>query len=378
MSMLTRYLTRLFLIRFAILLIGMTAFLLGLDLMVNANRVMADQVDSLGALIRYTLLRLPIVVSDLIKICALLAGLLSLFTLIKSSELTAIWSSGVSQFGLLRRLIPLAVVLGGIQLVIDDRIVPGSISELREWGIVDDLGQTGGDSPIHDVLWIHVGNDIVRVPAANVDSRNLRDFVLFERDELGDLQAQLNIGEARYDDGAWRLFDVTVRRAGAGAASWEAERSWPIGLDIASINHVMIHPRNLPISQIRRFTSGDGQGTWAPHLYETWLYEKLARGLVPLLMFFLSISLAQQSHRVGHIEFLLLGGIVVGFSFFIFSGVTLAMGEVGLLPPLLASTAPLLVFASIAGSVAFWHELKRQPAERSAEAASLTRPERSD
>ncbi len=361
MSVLTRYLTRLILIRFALLLFGMTAFLLGLDLMVNANRVVDGESEPLSALTRYSLLRLPIVISDLIKIAALLAGLFSLMTLIRSSELTAIWNSGVSQFSLVRRLFPLIVLLGGLQFVVDDQLVPGRVSELQEWGVVQGLGKRDRNSS-RDVLWIHVGNDILRIPSANIDAQHLRDFILFERNETGSLTAQLNVGEARYGNGTWQLLDITIRRASGGAVEREAMRNWPIQLDIASMQRLLVHPRNLPLSQIRRFTSGDGQGTWAPYLYETWLYERLINCLAPFLMLFLSVVLAQQSQRSGHIEFLLLGGIVIGFSFFIFSGVTLAMGEAGLLPPLLASSAPFLVFLTVAASIAFWHERKKTPA----------------
>ena len=361
MSTLTRYLTRLLLVRFLVILFGMAAFLLGLDLTVNADRVMADAAgDQFVALGRYTLLRLPIVVSDLIKIAALLAGLLTLSFLIRNSELTAIWNSGVSQFGLVRRMIPLAVLLGAAQFIVDDLLVPGNVAKLQDWGIVDGLGKRAASNQ-NEIVWIHVGNDIVRIPAANIDAHRLSDFILFERNAEGRLLSQIDVGEARFGENGWQLFDLTIRGAQANAIEREAVRDWRIELEVASVQHLLVHPRNLPFNQIRRFTNGDGQGSWAPYLYETWFYEKLINCLVPLLMLLLSVVLAQQSQRVGHVEFLLLGGIVIGFSFFIFSGVTLAMGEVGLLPPLLASSAPLLIFTIIAASVAFWHELKHRP-----------------
>lgn len=106
---------------------------------------------------------------------------------------------------------------------------------------------------------------------------------------------------------------------------------------------------------------GDGQGTWAPYLYQTWLYEKLTTCLVPLLMLLLSAALAQQIQRAGRLELLFLGGAAIGFAFFVFNGITLAMGEVGLLPPLLASLAPLVAFTAVAGSVIYWNELKKRP-----------------
>ena len=46
-----------------------------------------------------------------------------------------------------------------------------------------------------------------------------------------------------------------------------------------------------------------------------------------------------------------------------FNGITLAMGEAGLLPPLIASGHPLVVFAAIAASVAYWQKLKPRPAQ---------------
>lgn len=361
MSVLSRYITRLLLVRFLLLLFGMSAFLLGLDLTVNADNVVGKtDGGQLEALTRYTLLRLPIVISDLIKIAALLAGLLTLMFLIRNSELTAIWNSGVSQFGLIRRMLPIAIILGALQFAVDDRLVPGNVAALQEWGIVDGLGERAQISD-REMIWMHVGDDIIRIPAANIDARSLREFTLFERNPQGRLLAQAEVGEARYVNGRWQLLDLNVRQQDSKTVTYEAARDWDIELDVASIKHLLVHPRNLPFSQIRRFTNGDGQGTWAPYLYETWLYEKLANCLVPFLMLLLSVVLAQQSQRAGHVEYLLLGGIVLGFSFFIFSGVTLAMGEVGLLPPLLASSAPLLVFATIGASVAYWHELKHRP-----------------
>ena len=78
-------------------------------------------------------------------------------------------------------------------------------------------------------------------------------------------------------------------------------------------------------------------------------------------MLLLAAALAQQSQRVGRLELLFLGGVTAGFGFFIFNGVTLAMGEVGLLPPLAASVIPAVAFTALAVSIIYWHELKQRP-----------------
>src|SRR3546814_1135711 len=110
MPVLASYLTRLLLARFALLLLGLGALLLGLDLMVNANSLLGGD-GGVAALGRYALLRAPMVASDLIKVASLLAGLITFAGLIRHSELTAIWGAGVSQLGLVRRVMPVALLL---------------------------------------------------------------------------------------------------------------------------------------------------------------------------------------------------------------------------------------------------------------------------
>lgn len=353
------YISRMLLARFTLLLAGMVAFLVGLDLMVNANGLLAEG-EGVAALGRYALLRSPTILSDVIKIATLLGGLLTFATLIRHGELTAIWNSGVSQFGLFLRLLPLAAVLGALQFAVDDFAVPPGVEGLRAWGVGEfERPQAAGNTD--GVTWIHAGHDIVRIPTDNIAADTLRDFTIFERDEQGGLLARLDVGEARYDGDFWVLSDITRRGSDGGPAVREETRDWRIALDPKSLEHLASHPRHLSYDQISRFAGGDGQGTFAPYLYRTWLYEKVTTCLVPLLMLLLSAALAQQSHRAGRVEVLLLGGVAIGFAFFIFNGVALAMGEVGLLPPLVASGAPLAAFTAVAMSVIYWHELKSRP-----------------
>lgn len=360
MKVLSIYLSRLLLGRFALLLFGLGALLMSLDLMVNSNSLLRDE-GGLGALARYTLLRTPLVVSELIKVSALLAGLITFAGLIRHSELTAIWGAGVSQAGLVVRLLPAALLLGGLQFAVDNVAVPPSAAALTDWG-VGEYGKQKRAIENREFVWIHAGNDVVRLQTAGIGDGTLSDFTIFQRDAEGNLLGRLDVASARYDGGSWQLSDVTVTDADGGVPHVEAARQWHIDLDPASLGRLNTHPRHLSFDQTWRFAGGDGQGTWAPYLYRTWLYEKLTICLVPLLMLLVAAALAQQTQRHGHVELLFLYGTALGFAFFIFNGITLAMGEVGLLPPLLAALAPLVVMAAVAGSIIYWRELKRRPA----------------
>lgn len=360
MNVLSNYLTRLLLARFVTVLFGLSALLLGLDLMVNANSLLRDH-GGIDAVLRYSYLRAPMVVSDLIKVASLLAGLITFAGLIRHSELTAIWGAGVSQLGLVKRVLPVALLLGGLQFTVDNFAVPRSADALTTWGVGEYRKQQAARDG-KPFTWIHAGNDVVRLRTAGIGTETLSDFSIFQRDAEGNLLARLDVASARYDEGTWHLSDVTITEGDGRQQRFEAQREWRIDLDPASLEHLATHPRHLSFDQTRRFAEGDGQGTWAPYLYRTWYFEKLTVCLVPFLVLLLSAGLAQQTQRHGHVELLFLYGAAVGFAFFIFNGVTLAMGEVGLLPPLLAATVPLLALTAVAGSVIYWHELKRRPA----------------
>jgi lipopolysaccharide export system permease protein len=128
------------------------------------------------------------------------------------------------------------------------------------------------------------------------------------------------------------------------------------------LGRLATHPRHLDHAELGRLVRGEQQRFWATHLYSTWQHARIAGALTPLVLIVLLVALTQRIQRLGHVEYLFVSGLSLGFAFFIFSGVSLAMGEVGILPPPIAGWAPPLCFLAIAGAIAFWHEEARVPA----------------
>ncbi len=52
-----------------------------------------------------------------------------------------------------------------------------------------------------------------------------------------------------------------------------------------------------------------------------------------------------------------LGALVLGFAFFISNGIGLALGEVGLVPPVIAGWAAIVGFSAVTGAIAFSREV---------------------
>ena len=98
--------------RYVAILLGISFFVLSLDLLANAKDVQALRPGEPWILIDYMLHRAPSVVSNYMGISMLLAMLLSLTELSYRNEMVAIWAACLSPIRLLLMLLPLAFVAG--------------------------------------------------------------------------------------------------------------------------------------------------------------------------------------------------------------------------------------------------------------------------
>ena len=154
----SRYLSRLYLMRFAFLLLGLALLVVFLDFLADGDEVLKAGGGAATSVLRYTILRLPEIVSELIPITAMLAGFITFAGLARFRELTALLGVGISKFTLAAAIAPAAVLVATMQFAIEDQALPLAVGELREWGV--------GDYAVSEdakVTWIRQGTDIVRI-----------------------------------------------------------------------------------------------------------------------------------------------------------------------------------------------------------------------
>src|SRR5918996_1772943 len=96
----SRYLSRLYLMRFAFLLLGLALLAVFLDFLADGDEVLKASGGAATSILRYTMLRLPEIVAELIPITAMLAGFLTFAGLARFCELTALLGVGISKFTL--------------------------------------------------------------------------------------------------------------------------------------------------------------------------------------------------------------------------------------------------------------------------------------
>jgi len=345
-----RYLSRLFFAYFAVALVVLVGPLLSLDLMEHGGEIMAAEERSL-ALGRYAALRLPGMAAQLAPIAALVAGLLMVEGLRRHRELVALWNTGLSPWRIMAAMLPVGVLLLGLQLVLDDRAVPAAAAELRAWAVGPYEGEAAAAEEGADV-WLLSGDHVLRVAAVSGTAERLEDVTVFRRDAEGNLLERLDARAARRVDDHWLLRDVVRRPVGSAAPERVAGLPWTAPIDPKVISMLSVEPRELRLSIIYEIVVNEGFGRFETDVYRVWLHERLANALAPMLMIALAVSLVRGEHIRRGPGLFLVAGMAIGFGYFIYDGVVLAIGKAGWLPAWFAAWSPKALMACVIATLA--------------------------
>jgi lipopolysaccharide export system permease protein len=340
-------LIRMVAIRYVAILLGISFFVLSLDLLGNAKDLQALRPGDSGILLDYMIYRAPSVISNYMGISILLAMLLALTELSYRNEMVAIWAAGLSPLRLLVMLLPLAFLAGGLQFMLSDSAIPATTPQLREWG-VGDYGADKLKVGERDPIWMRAGPDILRAGSANADSTRLDNVIIFRRDDTGLLREQIYAKTAELSGGRWTLSDVLV---------YYRDNLQPSRLDTLVYSGAMKPaqagarsgaPEDMSLAELSYFIDNQGFGIRPVWVYETWAHKRVSLFFSGLLMIALCLPLATRFRRGGGLGALFAAGVGMGFLYFIVDGISLTMGELGFVSPWLAAWFPLLAFGSLA------------------------------
>jgi lipopolysaccharide export system permease protein len=345
-------LVRMVAIRYIAILLGISFFVLSLDLLTNAKELQALRPGDSSIIFAYMLNRAPAIIQNYMGISILLAMLLSLTELSYRNELVAMWAAGLSPFRLLIMLLPLAFLAGGLQFVLSDSAIPAATPQLREWAIGDygaDKLKVGEKDPI----WMRAGADILRAGSANADSTALKNVIIFRRDDKGLLREQIYAAEAHLAGGRWTLTQVLV---------YYRDNLQPSKLDTLVYSGAMKPaqagarsgaPEEMSLAELSYFIENEGFGIRPVWVYETWAHKRVSLIFSGLLMMALCIPLATRFRRGGGLGALFAAGVGLGFLYFIVDGISVTMGELGFVSPWLAAWFPIAAFGSLAAVLTF-------------------------
>ena len=322
------------------LLLVLTALMQLLEMLDVTGDVLDRQLGATG-LLQYALLRTPAEIVVALPLAALLGSMSAFYAMARHHEVVAMRCAGMSLKRLVLLLLPVPIVLAGVQFVLSDRVVPRAEAALKAW-----WDSTEPPEAEPEPRWVQTREGPVSFLHASPDGRELRGVSIYQRDESGLLTARLRAARANWVDGEWRLTDA--ERLDASPTQLhrqdQAEREWSINLrpdDVLRLDLVQPHLSSMMLVDV---IAGERVGAQPLSFYQTVLYRSFTAPLAVFVMLLLAAPTARLMSRAGGGASLLVA-LGLGLGYLLCDGIMTALGTGGRLPPAIAvSVAPALFF----------------------------------
>jgi len=345
------YTARLYLTRSLAVLLGLVLVLMALDLLGESGKILAVPGNGDAELWRYVGLRIPLLVSRFLPFSVLLGTLIVFVGLNQNSEVVAMKAAGISAHQLLAPLIVASLGVAVAAFFFNETVVVHSARVVNAW-TDNDYKPIPPESGIISNVWINRGGDLIR--ARQVAGRGAKfhaDGVTIYDREHGALRRIVDIEHAKPQGSTWRLQNVRIYDS-----TMNIIRKVPLmeglkGLTPDQLRLAKVDPDETSFFSLRgKIDEMEAAGKPTTQA-RAGLWHKISGPLSIVLMPLLAAVAAFGLARSGQVLLRATTGMALGFAYFVADNFSLAMGNVGAYPPLIAAWAPLLLFLLVGETV---------------------------
>jgi lipopolysaccharide export system permease protein len=345
------YMVRLFVTRSLAVLVALILILMTLDLLGEAGKILAVHGNSDADVWHYASLRLPILVSRFLPFSVLLGTLIAFVGLNQSSEVVAMKAAGLSAHQILAPVVIASIGIAGILFAFNEGVVVNSTRVLSAWS-------DNGYKPVPRAsglignVWILSTDDLIRAGTVGGSPFIASDITIYDR-EGGMLRRVIHAVKATPEpsSSAWLLQDVRVYDADMNVVRRFPTMSAMPGVTPNQLTLAKVDPTQLPYWTLKkRIAELEAAGRPVDEA-KSGLAHKISGPLSTLLMPLLAALAAFGLARSGHVLMRAVTGMALGFAYFVADNFSLAMGNAGTYPPVVAAWAPFLLFLLIGETV---------------------------
>ena len=339
-----RYLATTWLRLFLLCQGGFLAVYLILDFMEKLGRF-SKAGASFGAILQFFLFKIPEMIGQTMPFAVLMATLLALGMLSRSSELTALRSCGLSIPRIVLPILLLGFCCSLLLLVNSEFVVPRSYQQMEHIEKVVIKKQGINTFFRLNNIWFRSDNLILQASVFDPPTKTLKGVTVWELSS--DMQPTRRMDALQAINGAtgWELQQVQTRTfVGPGGVTKSARLAVPLSLKVDDLRILDNNADNFSFRKLREYATSLEKGGYAAGRYRTMMHAKLALPFGAFVMVVLGIPFALKTGRTSGIAMGVGAGVAIGFAYFIINAAIQSYGRSGVLPPFVAAWGANLVF----------------------------------
>ena len=345
------YMVKLFLTRSLAVLVALVLILMMLDLLGESGKILAVPGNGDADLWHYVSLRIPMLISRFLPFSVLLGTLIAFVGLNQNSEVVAMKAAGLSAHQILAPLVVASIGIAGLLFAFNEGVVVNSTRRVTAWSD-NDYKPVPPESGILGNVWVLSGDDLIRAGTVGGKPFGAQRVTIFDRGG-GVLQRQIDAARAlpRPATNDWLLQDVRIYDAIMNIVRRVPTMTAMQGVTPTQLTLAKVDPTELDYWTLKkRIAELEAAGRPVDEA-RAGLAHKISGPLSTLLMPLLAAIAAFGLARSGQVLFRAVIGMALGFTYFVVDNFSLAMGNAGTYPPLVAAWAPFFLFLLIGETV---------------------------
>jgi lipopolysaccharide export system permease protein len=316
------------------------------DVFSHLDEILKQQV-SLMVLKQYYLAYLPIIFVQVAPIACLLSTLYTFGKLNRNNEIIAMRSSGLSIFQITKTVIIFGLIVSACVFWVNDKFVPPSMSLTEKIKAQMESGTKKAKEKEREIItnlsMYGLKNRLFFVNKFSLATNTMEGIIILEHDEKQNIIKKIVANKGVYKEGLWRFyqsvtynFDENVQIM--GEPQYLEEEIMNISETPHDFLNQMLHPDFMTISQLDGYIwrlSKSGATTVIRNL-KVDLYQRFTFPLTSIIIILLGIpfSVMMKKRATGLSSVGI--SLMVGFLYYVFNAVSIALGKAGILMPTLA------------------------------------------
>jgi lipopolysaccharide export system permease protein len=282
-----------------------------------------------------------------IPYAALLSTLLTLGTLSRYSEITAFKAGGISLYRITFPLIFIVLVISFLSFLGNDYLVPFTNQKTRYLLDVKVRKEPPTSFFKNYKIWYRSDHRIFNIQLLDPKQKALKGFTLYEFNDQFRCVQRIDANEARWVGGKWRFYRGSVRHFDENGSiqmtSFE-KMDFPMKENWESFQNSESDSDEMNYADLRAYIQKIQASGYDATRYLVALYSKLSYPLSNLIMVLIGIPFALKTGRSGGVALSIGMSVLIGFLYGILFYVFISLGNAGVLPPILASWSPTILF----------------------------------
>lgn len=357
-SILGRYLTRQIVFNFIAVLLIILGIIFLFEMVERLRRIVGHNEFGVWFAVQLAVARLPKTAEQVFPFVMMIAAMITFWRLSKTNEFVVMRSAGVSIWGFLTPVCLATIVIGVINVTMINPVAANLYSLFETLERRMDTKNPSAMLFSDQGLWIReaLAEDKVMVlQAKSLHHENndllLRGVSIIEMNRQSQPLRRIEAFAGVLENGFFDLKDVKIFTAGQPVKGLSNLRYNTV-LDIHKIEENFVEPEAISfwkLPEVIRFYDKSGFAVQR-HQMRFWSLVFSPLFLVAMVLMAAVFALRPNNRR-GGVMFLIVGGIVTGFSAYFLSQVVYAMGISGNLPVGLSVIAPTVIVSLIAVSL---------------------------